>query len=139
MILRLRATSSPPMKFSTRLPPDQRSLVETQRTALGAAYVTAASEAAAQIQKAHDPIRGLADEREIEKAYVYLDRAFTFDGQPALKERRDDLADKLSQYYLDQAMRYDSRPMGSGACIGWSFLEKAMPYKASNLEALRNE
>ncbi len=121
------------------LPPDQRSLVETERTALGPAYVTAASLAAEQIQKAHDPIRGLADEREIEKAYVYLDRAFAFDGQPALKERRDDLADKLSQYYLDQAMRYDSRPMGSGACIGWSFLEKAMPYKASNLEALRNE
>ncbi|MGB9337572.1 MAG: hypothetical protein WCB14_21365 [Candidatus Acidiferrales bacterium] len=121
------------------LPPDQRSLVEPQRTALGPAYVTAVSEAAQQIQKAHDPIRGKADEKEIEKAYGYLDRAFAFDGQPALKERRDDLADKLSQYYLDQAIRYDSKPMGSGACIGWSYLQKAMPYKASNLEAVRDE
>jgi hypothetical protein len=121
------------------LPPDQRSLVEAERTALGPAYVTAVSLAAEQIQKAHDPIRGLADEKEIEKAYVYLNRAFAFDGQPALKERRDDLADKLSQYYLDQATRYDSKPMGSGACVGWSFLEKAMPYKASNLETLRDE
>jgi hypothetical protein len=121
------------------LPPDQRSLVEAERTALGTAYVAAASQAAQQIQKAHDPIRGLADEKEIEKAYGYLDRAFAFDGQPALKERRDDLADKLSQYYLDQAVRYLSKPMGSGACIGWSYIEKAMPYKAGNLEALRDE
>jgi len=121
------------------LPPDQRSLVDADRTALGPTYVTSASRAAQLIQKAHDPIRGLADEKEIEKAYGYLDRAFAIDGQSYFKERRDDLADKLSQYYLDQALRYIAKPMGSGVCLGWSFLEKAMPYKASNLEAVRDE
>jgi hypothetical protein len=29
--------------------------------------------------------------------------------------------------------------MGSGVCVGWSNLEKAMPYKASNVEAVRDE
>ena len=121
------------------LPADQRILVDADRTPLGPAYVTSASQAAQQIQKAHDPIRGVPDEKEIEKAYGYLDRAFAIDGQPALKERRDDLADKLSAYYLDTALRYISKPMGSGVCIGWSNLEKAMPYKASNVEAVRDE
>jgi hypothetical protein len=121
------------------LPPDQRALVDADRTALGPMYVTSASQAAQLIQKAHDPLRGVPDEKEIEKAYGYLDRAFAIDGQPALKERRDDLADKLSQYYLEQAVRYISKPMGSGVCLGWSYLEKAMPYKAGNLEALRDE
>jgi hypothetical protein len=121
------------------LPADQRILVDADRTALGPTYVTSASQAAQQIQKAHDPIRGVPDEKEIEKAYGYLDRAFAIDGQPALKERRDDLADKLSAYYLDTALRYISKPMGSGVCIGWSNLEKAMPYKASNVEAVRDE
>ena len=121
------------------LPADQRILVDADRTALGPAYVTSASQAAQQIQKAHDPIRGVPDEKEIEKAYGYLDRAFAIDGQPALKERRDDLADKLSAYYLDTALRYISKPMGSGVCVGWSYLEKAMPYKASNVEAVRDE
>lgn len=121
------------------LPPAQRSLVDSERAELGPKYVTGASQAAQQIQKAHDPIRGLADEKEIEKAYDYLNRSYEIDGQPAIKERRDDLGDKLSDYYLQQAERYISKPMGSGVCIGWSYLEKAMPYKASNLEMLRDE
>lgn len=121
------------------LPADQRSLVDSERTELGAGYVTSASQAAQQIQKAHDPIRGLADEKEVEKAYDYLNRSYAIDGQATLKERRDDLGDKLSDYYLQQAVRYISKPMGSGVCIGWSYLEKAMPYKASNLESLRDE
>jgi hypothetical protein len=121
------------------LPPDQKSLVETERTELGPAYVTNASQAAQQIQKAHDPIRGLADEKEVEKAYDYLNRSYAIDGQTTLKERRDDLGDKLSDYYLQQGVRYIAKPMGSGVCIGWSYLEKAMPYKASNLESLRDE
>ena len=121
------------------LPPDQRSLVDSDRTDLGPAYVTSASQAAQQIQKAHDPIRGLADEKEIEKAYGYLDRAYAIDGKPSLKEHRDDLGDKLSDYYLQQALRYISKPIGSGVCIGWSYLEKAMPYRTSNLESVRDE
>jgi hypothetical protein len=121
------------------LPPDERILVDADRTALSPTYVTSASQVAQQIQKAHDPIRGVPDEKEIEKAYGYLDRAYAIDGQPALKERRDDLADKLSAYYLQEAVRYISKPMGSGVCIGWSYLEKAMPYKASNVEAVRDE
>jgi tetratricopeptide (TPR) repeat protein len=121
------------------LPPGQRSLADTERAELGPRYLASASQAAQQIQKAHDPIRGLADEKEIEKAYDYLNRSYAIDGQPAIKERRDDLGDKLSDYYLQQAERYISKPMGSGVCMGWSYLEKAMPYKASNLEMLRDE
>lgn len=121
------------------LPPNQRSLVDSDIADLGPFYVKSASQTAQQLQKAHDPIRGLVDEKEIEKAYGYLDRAYSIDGQPSLKERRDDLGDKLSEYYLQQARRYIAKPLGSGVCIGQSYLDKALPYKASNLESLREE
>jgi tetratricopeptide (TPR) repeat protein len=121
------------------LPPDQRALVAADIDQLGPAYVKSASQASQQIQKAHDPVRGLADEKEIEKAYGYLDRAYAIDGQSTFKERRDDLGDKLSEYYLQQARRYIAKPLGSGVCVGWSYLEKAMRYKASNLESVREE
>ena len=121
------------------LPTQQRALVQPAITELVPSYVKSASETAQQLHKAHDPIRGLADEKAIERAYGYLDRAYSLDGQPSLRERRDDLGEKLSEYYLTQAKRYFDKPLGSGVCLGVSYLDKAMPYKATNMEALRDE
>jgi hypothetical protein len=121
------------------LPPDQRSFVASDIETLAPSYAKSASQAAQQIAKAHDPIRGLNDEKEIEKAYAYLDRAYAIDAQPAFKEREEDLGDRLSDYDLQQARRYIAKPLGSGVCIGWSYLEKALQYKASNLDAVRDE
>lgn len=121
------------------LPPRRRALVAAEMDHLSPSYVQAASDTAKQLQQAHDPIRGLKDEQEIERAYGYLAQANALTNDPKLKDRQQDLADKLSEYYLQQAKRYMEKPLGSGAGIGWFDLEKALVYKASNLEAVRDE
>lgn len=121
------------------LPPTQRSLVSDELQKLAPSYVQAASETAKELQQAHDPIRGLKDELEIQRAYGYLHHAHELSSDPKLKDRLDDLADKLSEYYLQQAKRYMEKPLGSGAGLGWSYLDKALVYQASNLSAVRDE
>jgi hypothetical protein len=121
------------------LQPAQRSLVAAEMEELSSSYIASASDTAKQIEKAHDPIKGLADEVEIERAYGYLQRAYALNVDPNLKDRIDGLADKLSQYYLEQGKLYLDKPLGSGAGLGWSYLDKALPYKASNLDAIRDE
>src|SRR5229473_2517904 len=121
------------------LPPAQHSMVADELQRLGPLYVQAASDTAKDLQQAHDPIRGLKDELEIERAYGYLHQANALGNDPKLKDRMDDLADKLSDYYLQQAKRYMEKPLGSGAGLGWSYLDKALAYQASNLSAVRDE
>jgi hypothetical protein len=121
------------------LPPAQRSQVTDQLQQLVPVYIQTASDTAKQIQRAHDPIRGLADETEIVRAYGYLQKAYALTSNPILKDRIDDLGDKLSDYYLQQATHYLEKPLGSGAGLAWSYLQKAVPYKAANLDAVRDE
>ncbi len=121
------------------LPPSQRPLVGDELKKLAPSYIQAASDTAKDIQQAHDPIRGLKDELEIERAYGYLHQAHDLSSDPKLKDRVDDLADKLSDYYLQQAKKYMDKPLGSGAGLGWSYLDKALVYQAQNLSAVRDE
>ena len=120
------------------LPPGPHALVADEMQRLAPVYVQAASDAAKQIQQAHDPIRGLADEVEIVRAYGYLKRAYALNNDPSLNDRINNLADKLSDYYLGQAQTYMAKPLGSGAGVAWSYLQKALQYKASNLDAVRD-
>jgi hypothetical protein len=121
------------------LPPTQRPLVGDELQRLAPSYVQAASDTAKDLQQAHDPIRGLKDELEIQRAYGYLHQAHGLSSDPKLKDRLEDLADKLSEYYLQQAKRYMEKPLGSGAGLGWSYLDKALAYQASNLGTVRDE
>ncbi len=121
------------------LPPPQRALVTDQLQQLVPDYIKSASDTAKQIQRAHDPIRGIADETEMVRAYGYLQKAYALNGDPNVKDRLDDLGDKLSDYYLQQATRYLDKPLGSGAGLAWSSLQKALPYKAANLDAVRDD
>lgn len=121
------------------LPSAQRFLVASDMERLNPEYIQSAPVRANEIQKAHEPIRGIADEVEIQTAYGYLQRSYTLSQDPSLKDRMDDLGDKLSDYYLVEAKRYMEKPLGSGAGLGWSFLGKALQYKASNLDAVRDE
>lgn len=121
------------------LPLRQKNLVSGDMERLGPAYVDAAAQAANEIQQAHDPIKGLQDELEMERAYGYLKQANEIGADPKLRDRQQDFADKLSDYYLTQAKKYMDKPLGTGAGLGWSYLEKALPYNASNLEAVRDE
>jgi hypothetical protein len=121
------------------LPQRQRVLVAGQMEQLRPSYITAASEAAMDLQQAHEPIRGLIDELEIERAYGYLKQANSMTDDPRMKDRQQDLADKLSEYFLAQAKKYKEKPLGSGAGLCWSYLDKALAYNASNLGEVRDE
>ncbi len=121
------------------LPEAQRSFISGDMERLSPAYIDSASQTAKELQQAHDPIGGLADELSIERAHGYLQRAYALGNDPSVKDRLDDLANRLSEYYLQQAKRYMDKPLGSGAGLGWSYLDKALQYKASNLEAVRDE
>ncbi len=120
------------------LPAGPHALVADEMQRLAPVYIQSASDAAKQIQQAHDPIRGLADEVEIVRAYGYLKKAYALNNDPSLNDRVNDLADKLSEYYLAQAQAYMAKPLGSGAGVAWSNLQKALLYKASNLDAVRD-
>ena len=118
----------------TGLPDSQRSLVKDDIEKLVPLYIPAAVETAKALQQAHDPIHGLADEIGMQQAYEYLQRAYELGNDENLKDKMATLSEKLSDYYLDQAKRYLDKPLASGVGLGWSFLDKAFPYKASNLD-----
>jgi hypothetical protein len=117
------------------LPPSQRALVSADIDRLKDAYVQSAVRAAKDLQKAHDPIRGLADEIGIEKAYAYLERAYELSKVDAYQDTKVILGDDLSAYFVDQAKRYLDKPAGSGTELGWTYLDEALSYQPFNQTA----
>jgi hypothetical protein len=113
-------------------------LVAEEMKTLEPAYVTAAAQEAANLHRAHSPIRGLADEEGIEKAYVYLKNAYRLSENDSYKDKMDLDGNELSAYLLSQAKLYLSKPGGSGTEIGWNYLQEAREYKASNLDDVRD-
>jgi len=122
------------------LPPDQRSLVSDQLNSLKDQYLQAADQAAAALQKAHEPINGISDEVGIETAYGYLQRCYRLSNDPLLQDRISILGDDLSNYYLQQGKKYVEKPDGTGVNVGWTYLGEASQYKSqSNLGAIHDE
>lgn len=117
------------------LPPAQKALVVGDLERLKIGYAQSAVQAARDLQKAHEPIRGLGDEIGIEKAYIYLLRAFEFTGSDSYRDMSEILGDELSTYFVSQAKLYLDKPSGSGTELGWSYLEKALLYQPSNQAA----
>jgi hypothetical protein len=117
------------------LPPSQRALVAGDIDRLKDAYVQSAVQAAKDLQKAHDPIRGLGDEIGIEKAYNYLSRAFELSQDDSYRDMSEILGDDLSTYFVGQAKLYLDKPSGSGTELGWAYLQEALFYKPSNQAA----
>jgi hypothetical protein len=120
------------------LPPAQRVLVADDLQQLVPFYIQAASQEAKNLQQAHVPIRGLDDEKGVQRAYADLQRAYQLGNDPALKDRLDSLANDLSEYYLQQGKHYLSKPAGSGTELGWTYLREAMGYKPLNIDAVRD-
>ncbi len=120
------------------LPPAQQHYVIADLRRLGPEYVIKASQEAKDLRQAHDPIKGINDERQIEDAYVYLQRAYQLSADESLRDRRDNLGKDLSVYLLAQAKHYLDKPAGSGSEMGWKYLERALPYKAPNLPQVRD-
>ncbi len=113
------------------LPDAQRALVADRISALSRDYVTAASRHAQKLQDVHLPIRGRADEDAVREACELLDHASSLTGDPAVKLKHDFLAGKLSSYYIDQAKKRLDKPLGSGAGVGWLYLQEAQRYDAN--------
>jgi len=122
----------------SNLTSSQQALVTDDMRALEPAYVVAAALEAKNLHQAHSPIRGLADETGIEKAYVYLQNAYKISGNDSYKDKLDLDGNELSAYLLDQAKHYLEKPGGSGTEVGWNYLQEARQYKASNLDAVRD-
>jgi hypothetical protein len=120
------------------LPATQQALVAEDMKTLEPAYVAAAAAEARNLHQAHSPIRGMADEVGIEKAYVDLRNAYRLSENESYKDKLDLDANELSAYLLDQAKHYIDKPGGSGTEIGWTYLQEARQYKASNLDAVRD-
>ena len=102
------------------------------------AYVLAAVQEAKNLHQAHSPIRGLADETGMDKAYADLQNAYRLSENDSYKDKLDLDGDELSSYLLDQAKHYLGKPGGSGTELGWNYLQEARQYKASNLDAVRD-
>jgi hypothetical protein len=120
------------------LPDAPRALVSDTMQSLAPAYVKAASLEAKKLQEAHTPIRGKADEVGMQRAYDLLKRATTLSDDTNLKLRLDLLSETISDYYLQQAKRYFEKPLGSGAGMGWLYLNQAQLYKP-NRDDVRDE
>jgi hypothetical protein len=120
------------------LPEPQRALVIDQLEILKKDYAPAAARRAQKLQEIHLPIRGRADEEAIRQAYELLQHTATISNDPAIKLKLDLLADKISAYYLDQARRYLQKPVGSGAGLGWLYLQEAQRYEPT-LDAVKDE
>ena len=122
------------------LAPDRRALVGDQLAALKDQYLQAAEQAAAVLQKAHEPINGLSDEVGIQTAYGYLQRCYGIANDPTLQDRIAILGEDLSTYYLQQGKKYAEKPDGTGVNVGWTYLSEALQYKSQdNLGAIHDE
>jgi Skp family chaperone for outer membrane proteins len=120
------------------LPDAPRALVSDRMQSLEPAYIKAASLEAKKLQEAHTPIHGRADEVGVQRAYDLLQRATSLSDDTNVKLRLDLLSEAISDYYLQQAKRYFEKPLGSGAGLGWLYLNQSQLYKP-NRDDVRDE
>jgi hypothetical protein len=115
----------------------QRALVKEQMDALQDSYVQAATQRAKELQAAHTPIRGRADEDGVRMAYAYLQRASKLSDNPEIGLKLEVMSETISAYYVDMGKRYLNKPLSSGVGLGWSYLNEASQYKP-NLDSVRD-
>jgi len=133
----------PAYEVLTALPEPQRLIVKDEIARLAPDYIKAASQRAKEIAGAYPTIQGIGDEKAVENAYAYLQRAYDLSAEDADKQafqlRMQNLADELSAWFLDRAKHSLQKPLGSGTELGWAYLKEAESYKAANLEAVRDQ
>ena len=133
----------PAYEVLTSLPDAQQLIVKDEITRLAPGYITAASQRAKDIAGAYPTIKGIGDERAVEGAYAFLERASDLSEDEAAKQdfqlRMQNLGDELSTWFLDRAKHSLGKPQGSGTELGWAYLKEAEAYKATNLEAVRDQ
>jgi type IV secretory pathway TrbF-like protein len=121
----------------------QRAIVSDEIAKLTPDYIQAASDRAKSITKAYPDIKGIEDERQVELAYTLLQSAYKLSDDSAAKAgyqtRIENLAEELSEWFLDRAKHFLEKPAGSFTEIGWTYLKEAESYKAANLEQVRDQ
>ena len=121
------------------LTPTQRKAVAERMDSLKDPYIKAATEKARELDRLNNPIKGVGNERGAQLAYDLLSRCYTLTNDPNMEDRMRALGDRLGDYYLLQAKYYLGRPEGTGANVGWTYLQEALAYNRSDASAVRDE
>ncbi len=116
----------------------QQKAVAERLDALKDRYIQAASQRAKDLERINTPIKGVANEAEIQKAYDLLSRCHALTNDPAIEDRMAILGGRLSDYYMAQAKHYLDRPDGTGANVGWMYLEEALAYNRADAGAIHD-
>ncbi|HEY1898150.1 MAG TPA: hypothetical protein VGG62_17855, partial [Terracidiphilus sp.] len=90
----------PAYEVLTSLSEGQRAIVKDEIVRLAPSYITAASQRAKDIAKAYPSVQGIGDEKAVESAYAYLQRASELTEDETQKQefqtRMQNLGDELS-------------------------------------------
>jgi hypothetical protein len=120
------------------LTPSQQKVVAERLASLKDHYIEAASQTARDLERINIPIKGVANEVAVQRAYDLLSRCHALTNDPGLEDRMMILGGKLSDYYMAQANRYLGRPDGTGANVGWRYLEEALLYNRSDANPIHD-
>lgn len=120
------------------LTPSQQKVVAERLEALKDRYIQAASQRAKDLERINTPIKGVANEAQIQRAYDLLSRCHALTNDPGIEDRMAILGGRLSDYYLTQAKHYLDRPDGTGANVGWVYLEEALVYNRADAGAVHD-
>jgi hypothetical protein len=121
------------------LTPSQQKVVAERLDSLKDRYIQAASARAKDLERINTPIKGVANEQGIQRAYDLLNRCHALTNDPGLEDRMELLGGRLSDYYLSQAKHFLDRPDGTGANVGWAYLQQALQYNRADAGAIRDE
>jgi tetratricopeptide (TPR) repeat protein len=120
------------------LPERQRASVATEMEKLKRPYFDDLARRSTALLHVHMPIRTRADENGVRQALDYLERAVRLTDDDPVKIKRDSVSDKITEYYLKEALRVLQKPRGSGLGLGWLLLKEAEKFKPDHDE-LRNQ
>jgi hypothetical protein len=120
------------------LTPSQQKMVAERLESLKDRYIQAASARAKDLERIDMPIKGPGNEAGIQQAYGLLSRCHALTNDPGIEDRMLILGGRLSDYYLSQAKHYLDRPDGTGANVGWAYLEEALLYNRADPGAIHD-
>jgi hypothetical protein len=120
------------------LTPSQQKAVAERLDSLKDRYVQAASARAKDLERINTPIKGVANEQGMQRAYDLLSRCHALTNDPGIEDRIAILGGRLSEYYLAQAKHYLDRPDGTGANVGWAYLREALDYNRTDAGTIRD-
>ncbi len=101
------------------LTPSQQKMVAERLDSLKDRYIQAATARARDLERINTPIKGVANEQGIQRAYELLSRCHALTNDPGIEDRMAILGGRLSDYYwrrrtLPRSRRTERAPMLAG-------------------------